>query len=57
MGLPGDIAAIDAYLDDARFFEPFRPFFEPEIGRPSSARMWPWWSTDSSSSFKSASRP
>jgi IS5 family transposase len=35
MGLPGDLAEIDAYLDDARFFEPFRPFFDPEIGRPS----------------------
>jgi IS5 family transposase len=35
LGLPGDLAAIDAYLDDARFFEPFRPFFDPEIGRPS----------------------
>ncbi len=35
MGLPGDLAEIDAYLDDVRFFEPFRPFFDPAIGRPS----------------------
>jgi IS5 family transposase len=35
MGLPGDLAAVDAYLDDARFFEPFRPFFHTEIGRRS----------------------
>jgi len=35
MGLPGDLAEIDELLDDARFFEPFRPFFDPVIGRPS----------------------
>ena len=35
MGLPGDLAEIDALLDDERFFEPFRPFFDPVIGRPS----------------------
>lgn len=35
MGLPGDLAEIDAYLDDRRFFEPFQPFFDPVIGRPS----------------------
>lgn len=35
MGLPGDLAEIDALLDDERFFEPFRPFFDPLIGRPS----------------------
>jgi IS5 family transposase len=35
MGLPGDLAEIDALLDDDRFFEPFRPFFDPVIGRPS----------------------
>jgi IS5 family transposase len=35
MGLPGDLAEIDALLDDPRFFEPFRPFFDPVIGRPS----------------------
>jgi transposase, IS5 family len=35
MGLPGDLAEIDALLDDPRFFEPFRPFFDPTHGRPS----------------------
>jgi IS5 family transposase len=35
LGLPGDLAEIDALLDDERFFEPFRPFFDPEFGRPS----------------------
>src|SRR5215217_2155963 len=35
LGLPGDLAEIDALLDDERFFEPFRPFFDPAIGRPS----------------------
>ena len=34
-GLPGDLAEIDELLDDERFFEPFRPFFDPVIGRPS----------------------
>ena len=35
MGLPGDLAEIDALLDDPRFFEPFRAFFDPTLGRPS----------------------
>ena len=35
MGLPGDLADIDALLDDPVFFEPFRAFFDPVIGRPS----------------------
>jgi len=35
MGLPGDLAEIDELLDDPRFFEPFRPFFDPTQGRPS----------------------
>ena len=35
MGLPGELAEIDALLDDPRFFEPFRAFFDPVIGRPS----------------------
>jgi len=35
LGLPGDLAEIDKLLDDERFFEPFRPFFDPVIGRPS----------------------
>jgi IS5 family transposase len=35
MGLPGDLGEIDALLDDPRFFEPFRAFFDPTMGRPS----------------------
>lgn len=35
MALPGDLARIDELLDDPRFFEPFRPYFDPRIGRPS----------------------
>src|SRR5215210_7466212 len=35
LGLPGDLAQIDELLDDERFFEPFRAFFDPVIGRPS----------------------
>lgn len=35
LGLPGDLAEIDGLLDDERFFDPFRPFFDPVIGRPS----------------------
>src|SRR5947209_12888255 len=35
LSLPGDLAEIDALLDDERFFEPFRPFFDPVIRRPS----------------------
>ncbi len=35
MGLPGDLAEIDRLLDDERFFEPFRAFFDPRCGRPS----------------------
>ena len=37
MALPGDLAHIDALLDDPRFFEPFRAFFDPTHGRPSIA--------------------
>jgi IS5 family transposase len=33
--LPPGLAAIDELLDDPRFFEPFRPFFDPRQGRPS----------------------
>ena len=35
LGLPGDLAEVDALLDDERFFEPFRSHFDPAIGRPS----------------------
>jgi IS5 family transposase len=35
LGLPAGLAEVDELLDDPRFFEPFRPFFDPVIGRPS----------------------
>jgi IS5 family transposase len=35
LGLPAGLAEIDRLLDDPRFFEPFRPFFDPSRGRPS----------------------
>ena len=33
--LPGDLGRVDVWLDDPRFFEPFRAFFDPTLGRPS----------------------
>ena len=33
--LSGELAEIDALLDDERFFRPFRGFFDPSEGRPS----------------------
>jgi len=33
--LSGELAEIDALLDDERYFRPFRPFFDPVEGRPS----------------------
>lgn len=33
--LPPGLAEIDAWLDDERFFEPFRLYFSPRHGRPS----------------------
>ena len=33
--MPPDLAAVDELLDDVRFFEPFRAFFDPTHGRPS----------------------
>jgi IS5 family transposase len=33
--LSGELAEVDALLDDARFFGPFRPFFSATGGRPS----------------------
>jgi transposase, IS5 family len=33
--LSGELADIDALLDDKRFFGPFRAFFDPSEGRPS----------------------
>jgi IS5 family transposase len=34
--LPDELARVDALLDDEVFFEPFEPFFDPRIGRPST---------------------
>jgi IS5 family transposase len=33
--LPGELARVDALLDDPVFFTPFAPFFDARIGRPS----------------------
>ena len=35
--LPAELARVDVLLDDPRFFAPFVPFFDPQIGRPSTA--------------------
>ena len=35
LALPPVLAEVDELLDDPRFFEPFRPFFDPIVGRPS----------------------
>ena len=35
--LPEELARVDALLDDPVFFAPFVPFFDPRIGRPSTA--------------------
>ena len=40
VSLPAGLAEIDALLDDPRFFEPFRPFFDPRRGRPSIPMEW-----------------
>lgn len=33
--MPAELVAVDALLDDPRFFEPFRAWFDPLFGRPS----------------------
>ena len=33
--MPAELVVVDGLLDDGRFFEPFRPFFDPVWGRPS----------------------
>jgi len=33
--MPPKLAAVDVLLDDPRFFEPFRRWFDPAFGRPS----------------------
>ena len=30
--MPAELARVDELLDDPAFFEPFRPFFDPELG-------------------------
>jgi IS5 family transposase len=35
LGLPVELARVDALLDDERFFAPFRGHFDPVFGRPS----------------------
>jgi transposase, IS5 family len=37
LGLPAELEAVDALLDDAVFFEPFRAHFHATLGRPSVA--------------------
>jgi hypothetical protein len=34
-GLPPDLARLETWLEDPRFYEPFRPYFHPREGRPS----------------------
>ena len=34
--LPDELARVDELLDDAAFFAPFAPFFDPRVGRPST---------------------
>jgi IS5 family transposase len=34
--MPAELARVDELLDDPAFFEPFRPFFDPERGRQST---------------------
>jgi IS5 family transposase len=33
--MPAELTAVDCLLDDPRFFEPFRRWFDPLFGRPS----------------------
>jgi hypothetical protein len=33
--MPSELVAVDVLLDDPRFFEPFRRWFDPTFGRPS----------------------
>jgi len=36
LGLPEELGRVDVLLEDPVFFEPFVPFFDPRIGRPST---------------------
>lgn len=33
--LPEELGVVDEFLDDERFFEPYRTYFDPSWGRPS----------------------
>jgi IS5 family transposase len=33
--MPEELSRVDALLDDPVFFEPFRPYFDPRMGRKS----------------------
>lgn len=35
LGMPAELEAVDRLLDDSRFFDPYRAFFHPILGRPS----------------------
>src|SRR5271155_4547120 len=35
LGMPAELESVDRLLDDAAFFEPFRPHFHAALGRPS----------------------
>jgi IS5 family transposase len=35
LGMPAELGAVDRLLDDRRFFDPYRVFFHPVLGRPS----------------------
>lgn len=35
LGMPAELEAVDRLLDDPRFFDPYRVFFHPVLGRPS----------------------
>ena len=32
--MPAELEAVDRLLDDPRLLEPFRRWFDPEVGRP-----------------------
>src|SRR5258708_40300855 len=38
--LPGELARVDALLDDPAFFAPFAPHFHPVLGRPPTPVEW-----------------
>ena len=38
--MPPELAAVDVLLDDPRFFEPFRRWFDPTFGRVGRRFRW-----------------